>query len=276
MFGRAMTMVFSKAATTARSSAAASLLACCYCLALPAPYSTRTILGCSAAFVVPRRSVLGFAARSTSIHSTSATTAASMSVATKKVLIPIADGSEEIETACITDTLTRFGATVTVASAMPTNSNGLLVCTMSRGLKVVADCTMDEAAAKGGSSDYWDLIVLPGGMPGATHLRDCDPLIRLLKAQKESGKLYAAICASPAVVLATHGLIDADAKATCYPAPQFLAQLGSQGSSESVVTSNNLITGQGPASALDFALQLGQTMYGKEKRDTIAKEMLQL
>ena len=115
----------------------------------------------------------------------------------KKVLVPIADGSEEIETTCITDTLTRFGAEVTTASVMSS-----LTCTMSRGIKIVADCSIDDAVTK-----EWDLVVLPGGMPGAEHLRDCEPLIKLLKEQKRSSKLYGAICASPAVALASHGLL---------------------------------------------------------------------
>jgi protein deglycase len=93
----------------------------------------------------------------------------------KTVLVPIADGSEEIETTCITDTLTRFGAAVTVASVQPS-----LTCTMSRGIKILADCTIAEAALK-----EWDLIALPGGMPGAEHLRDSKVLIDLLKKQKE-------------------------------------------------------------------------------------------
>lgn len=101
---------------------------------------------------------------------------------TKRVLVPIADGSEEIETTCITDTLTRCGAQVTVASVMPNQ----LTCTMSRGIKVrgkgtrthrqmietiahvnisivqvVADIPIEEAI-----STNWDLVVLPGGMPG--------------------------------------------------------------------------------------------------------------
>ena len=75
------------------------------------------------------------------------------------VLVPIADDSEEIETACITDTLVRAGARVTVASVMP---EGRLQCVMSRGLKVVADTAIDAVAA-----ETFDAIALPGGMPGA-------------------------------------------------------------------------------------------------------------
>jgi 4-methyl-5(b-hydroxyethyl)-thiazole monophosphate biosynthesis len=117
----------------------------------------------------------------------------------KRVLVPIADGSEEIETTCITDTLTRFGARVTVASVKP---GGDLLCTMSRGIKIMADVSIDDAA-----KEEYDLVVLPGGMPGAEHLRDSKMLISILQKQKAAGKRYAAICAAPAVALASHGLV---------------------------------------------------------------------
>lgn len=121
------------------------------------------------------------------------TTALKMSTSAgdvKRVLVPIADDSEEIETSCITDTLTRFGASVTVASVKP---GGDLICKMSRGIKFMADTTISEAAKDG----EWDLIALPGGMPGAEHLRDSEALIALLEKQKAAKKNYAAVCAAP-------------------------------------------------------------------------------
>ena len=124
------------------------------------------------------------------------------------VLVPIADDSEEIETACITDTLVRAGASVTVASVMP---EGRLQCTMSRGLKIVADKSIEDVA-----NEAFDAIALPGGMPGAERLRDCATLTEMLKAHAGAGKTTAAVCASPAVVFATHGLLKD--VATCYPA----------------------------------------------------------
>jgi protein deglycase len=184
---------------------------------------------------------------------------------TKKVLVPIADGSEEIETTCITDTLTRFGAAVTVASVKKDD----LICKMSRGIQFKADCTMEEAA----KTTDWDLVVLPGGMPGAEHLRDCEPLIRLLRQHQASGKQYGAICAAPAVVLASKGLIESNADATCYPAPAFREAIPNV-SNEAVVVSDKMTTSQGPGTALAFALQLGENLFGKEKRDQIAKQML--
>ena len=106
------------------------------------------------------------------------------------VLVPIADGSEEIETTGIQDTLVRAGCTVTLASVMPDKRT---TCKMSRGLNVVADKAIDDC-----TGDKYDAIVLPGGMPGAEHLRDSAPLTAMLKEQKASGSgIYAAICASP-------------------------------------------------------------------------------
>lgn len=210
-------------------------------------------------------SALGFVTRSTSSQLTMS----------KRVLVPIADGSEEIETTCITDTLVRFGAEVTIASVKP---DGNLLCKMSRGIQIQADTTIAEAAQQ-----EWDLIALPGGMPGAEHLRDCAPLIELLQKQQQAQKLYAAICASPAVVLATHHLLPTANRptagggfATCYPAPVFREKLIAAGieSNDRVVVCENVTTSQGPGTSLQFALQLGEHLFGKAKRDEIAKIML--
>ena len=182
----------------------------------------------------------------------------------KRVLVPIADDSEEIETTCITDTLVRFGAEVVVASVKP---DGELVCKMSRGIKVMADITIDEATGQ-----TWDLVALPGGMPGAEHLRDSAPLISILEKQKEAGKLYGAICAAPAVVLASKGLVAEGG--TCYPAPGLREKMSSPVDGEDVVVQGNVVTSQGPGTALKFALKLGEQLYGEAKAKEIADEML--
>lgn len=182
----------------------------------------------------------------------------------KRVLVPIADDSEEIETTCITDTLTRFGADVVVASVKP---GGELVCKMSRGVKMMADIPIQEAIGQ-----EWDLVALPGGMPGAEHLRDSAPLISILEAQKSGGKPYAAICASPAVVLASKGLVGEGA--TCYPAPGLLGKMTSPNEADDVVVQGNVVTSKGPGTALKFAIALGEMMYGEEKAKAIAAEML--
>jgi 4-methyl-5(b-hydroxyethyl)-thiazole monophosphate biosynthesis len=116
---------------------------------------------------------------------------------------------------CITDTLVRAGAAVTLASV----EAGQLTVTCSRGVKIVADKPIETCEGQ-----VWDLVVCPGGMPGAERLRDSAALTRILTAQRSSGRWLAAICAAPAVVLHHHGLLG-DA-ATCYPAPKFRDQLG--------------------------------------------------
>lgn len=198
----------------------------------------------------------------------------SSDVSTKKrVLVPIGDGSEEIEVTCITDTLTRFGADVTIASVKP---DGDLICTMSRGVKIVADVTIEDAA----SQTPYDLIALPGGMPGAEHLRDSPILINLLRQQQqqqqeesEKSRFLGAICAAPAVVLKTHNLLTKGGGATCYPAPAFRDVMVNP-VDDNVVVQDQLITSKGPGTALLFAIQLGELLYGKEKADEIAAQML--
>lgn len=182
----------------------------------------------------------------------------------KKVLVPIADDSEEIETACITDVLTRFGANVTIASVMP----GKLLCKMSRGMKVEADASIEDVAKQ-----EFDMIVCPGGMPGAAHLRDSKTLISMLEKQKADDKHYAAICAAPAVVLAPNGLLDEIEGATCYPSEMFREKLKNPVDND-VAVMGNVTTSKGPGTSLAFALELGEQLYGKEIRDKIQKEML--
>jgi len=184
-------------------------------------------------------------------------------VPSRTVLVPIADDSEEIETACIQDTLVRAGAAVTVASVMP---DGRLQCKMSRGLKVVADVSIEDCAGR-----QWDAIALPGGMPGAERLRDCATLTAMLKEHAAAGRTTAAVCASPAVVFAAHGLLP-DA-ATCYPAPAFKEKLPNWSESAAVVD-GHFVTSQGPGTSLQFALKLVEILYDAAKAEEIAAQML--
>ena len=150
------------------------------------------------------------------------------------VLVPVADASEDIELACITDVLVRAGATVVTASVMP---EGRTKVKLARGLTVVADCTIKECVGK-----QWDAIALPGGMPGAEHLRDSAELKELLLAQASAGKCVGAVCASPAVVFGTHGLLPA--RATCFPVDKFKAIVGTGWEDSRVVLDGNVITSQ--------------------------------
>ena len=180
----------------------------------------------------------------------------------KNVLIPIADGVEDLETVTIIDVLRRAKANVIVASI-----HSKLDVTAARQTRIVADSLLSDYI-----DSQFDLIALPGGLPGAENLRDCEPLIQLLKTQKETGNLYGAICASPAYVLQTHGLLQ-DVAATCYPA--FHDQLSNHEQiNKHVVVSKNCITSQGPGTALEFALTLVELLYDEALRREIAGQML--
>ncbi len=179
----------------------------------------------------------------------------------KRVLVPIANGTEEIEAVCIVDTLRRAGADVTVASVET------LQVTASRGVKLVADAGISDC-----TNQTYDCIALPGGMPGAEHLRDSAPLIKLLTQQKQAGRLYGAICASPAVALQPHGLLD-KTRATCYPGMRDRLD-PAYASDEPVVVDNNCVTSQGPGTAIAFALTLVELLFGARKAREVADGML--
>lgn len=179
----------------------------------------------------------------------------------KRVLVPVADGSEEMETVTIVDVLRRAGADVTVASV------GNLQITASRGITLVADQRVEECV-----DTEFDLIALPGGMPGAENLRDSEPLKTLLLRQAEAEKPYAAICASPAVVLVHHGLLKSRS-ATCHPG--FTDRIDQDRFSESeVVVDGNCITSRGPGTAIAFALKLVEILYSREKAEQVAAPMV--
>lgn len=179
------------------------------------------------------------------------------------VLVPIADGSEEIEAVTIIDVLVRAGAEVTVASVM---EHSQIIA--SRGVKLDANCLIGSCGRE------WDLIALPGGLPGADHLAQSGPLMELVRQQLAQQRLLAAICAAPAVVLGRHGLL-ADRVATCYPG--FQEELASQAravSVERVVEDENLITSQGPGTAMEFSLALVTRLFGSEKAAAVADGLL--
>lgn len=180
----------------------------------------------------------------------------------KTVLIPISDGVEEIEAVCMIDTLRRAELDVTVASV-----HDRLNVTASRGVKITADTLLAHCETK-----TYDMIALPGGLPGSTHLAQCDILISMLTQQKDAGRWYAAICAAPAVVLQPNGLLEG-LMATCYPA--MLDQLdAAYATREGVVTDKTCITGQGPGFAIPFALTLVEALLGEQQRHTVAEAML--
>lgn len=180
----------------------------------------------------------------------------------KTVLVPVADGTEELEAVAIIDVLRRAEAAVTVASVMPQRQ-----ITASRGLVIIADELIDACVDR----DF-DLVALPGGIPGADHLRDSAPLTDILKRQYGKGKLLGAVCASPAVVLAAHGFL-ADRSATCHPG--FMDRLAcARRREDRVVVDGGIVTSRGAGTAVEFALSLVEQLYGKAQRDAVAGPMV--
>ncbi len=178
-----------------------------------------------------------------------------------KALVPIADGSEEIEATSIIDTLRRAAIVVEVAAV---GSN--LEITASRGVKLVADRLIEDC------SGPYAVIAVPGGMPGAENLAASNKLTDLLTGQAEAGRLIAAICAAPVVVLQPLGLLNAR-RVTAHPG--FFDQLEpSLASVERVIKDGNIITSRGPGTAIEFALAIIAELLGAEQAEKIAAPML--
>lgn len=182
-----------------------------------------------------------------------------------KVMVAIAPGSEEIEAVTIIDVLRRAEIEVDVVSVCP---EAKLEITASRGVKLVADCHLNDISA----GDY-QMLVLPGGLPGSEVFRDSQQLVELLKL-RQPGQWLAAICAAPAVVLAKHHICD-QAQMTCHPAFQQHIP-AEQLSQQRVVVdfAHRLITSQGPGSALEFSLSLIEHLIDKDTADSVAAPMV--
>ena len=182
----------------------------------------------------------------------------------KKVLVILADGFEEVEALAPIDVLRRSGASVTVAGLKPERGN------LVRGAHDVwVRCDVELWDVR---EDRFDAIVLPGGMPGALNLHKSEVVNSMVLDTYKRGNLVCAICASPAFVLAPTGILDGK-KATCYPGCEekysHLAFCG-----ERVVRDGNVITGAGPGTALEFGLLISEAMFGKEVSSKIHSDMI--
>ncbi len=178
-----------------------------------------------------------------------------------RICVPLADGFEEIEAVTLIDVLRRADFSVSVCSASESfHVKG------AHSIIIGADISVNEALDR-----RWEGIVLPGGMPGAEHLRDTPAVETLLKQIFEADGLVGAVCAAP-LVLGHYGLLKGR-KATCYPG--FEDRLtGATAVEEPVVVDGNVITSRGPGTVMAFALKIVEYHSGKEKAAELEETML--
>ena len=174
----------------------------------------------------------------------------------------LATGFEDMEAIATIDILRRAGIEVKSVSITDTKE-----VTSAHGITITADVLFDE-------TDFSDAIwlILPGGLPGATNLAACKPLTTLLTEHNRAGRNIAAICASPAVVLAPLGILDGR-EAVCYPGFEGKMPNATKGFTP-VVTDGNIITANGPASAVLFALSIVAKTKGEEIAREVAEGLL--
>jgi protein deglycase len=174
-----------------------------------------------------------------------------------RVLVPLAEGFEEIEAVTVVDLLRRASIEVHTASL-----DGPLVIG-SHGIAVQADMALDAVAA-----DDYAMIVLPGGMPGAEHLKNDPRVVSLLRRFAADGRYTAAICAAPSV-LAHAGLLDERA-ATSFPG--FLTAESAPGirlRHDAVVIDGKVVTSRGAGTAMEFGLALVELLEGVGARERV-------
>ena len=174
-----------------------------------------------------------------------------------RVLVPLAQGCEELEAVTIIDLLRRAGIETITAGLddQPVKA--------SRNVTLIPDTTLDKVLRQ-----EFDMIVLPGGLPGADHLDQDQRIQKLLKQMASENKFTAAICAAPKV-LATAGLLDGK-HATSFPGT--LEKLGLKSTTletNAVVQDGKVITSRGPGTAMDFTLTLIENLAGIDKRKEV-------
>jgi len=182
-----------------------------------------------------------------------------------KVCVLLAQGFEEIEAITIIDVLRRGEIDVTTLAVRGTGPGSLEVAG-SHDVTVRADMTLTA-----GAKLPWDMVILPGGVPGSMHLRDDADVQALLKKQNDRGGKLGAICAAP-LALAAAGILQGR-RATCYPSVE-KELTGATCVVEPVVRDGNVVTSRGIGTSLDFALDLVRDLRSREVAEKLRSAML--
>jgi 4-methyl-5(b-hydroxyethyl)-thiazole monophosphate biosynthesis len=179
-----------------------------------------------------------------------------------KALVFLAEGFEEIEACTIIDILRRCGVSVTVAGLSYNSVEG------AHGITVIPDKEIQDVSAEG-----YDVVICPGGAPGFINLRKNKRVLNIIKEAYAAGKLVAAICAAPAV-LADAGVLNGK-RCTIYPGMEDELERGGGIPSEGfVIDDGTIVTSKAPATALAFALKLGEKLAGEDVATEVAKATL--
>ncbi|ERH65218.1 oxidative-stress-resistance chaperone [Pantoea dispersa EGD-AAK13] len=186
--------------------------------------------------------------------------------ANASVLVCLAHGSEETEAVTTIDLLVRAGLKVTTASV---ESDGTREIVCSRGVRLLADAPLVEVA----DNDF-AAIVLPGGLKGAETFRDSPLLVETVRQGHLSGKIVAAICAAPGTVLVPHDLFPVG-NMTGFPGLKHTIPEEKWMERRVVWDPRvNLLTSQGPGTAIDFALKLIDLLVDKEQAREVASQLV--
>ena len=179
----------------------------------------------------------------------------------KKMLVPLADGFEEVEATTIIDLCRRGGVEVTVAGVSGMNILG------GQGITIVADCLIDSVEI-----DSFDMITLPGGLAGTMVLSESEVVQSILKRMKEQDKYIGAICAAP-LALHTADVLNEDF--TCYPSIENQIRAEGYHKGQPTILDGKVMTSQGVGTAIDFALNIvlelqGESTFQKLKDSILA------
>jgi 4-methyl-5(b-hydroxyethyl)-thiazole monophosphate biosynthesis len=176
--------------------------------------------------------------------------------------VPLAEGFEELEAVTVTDLLTRAGIDVITAGL---NDQPV---TASRGLKIIAQTQIAQV-----ESQLFEMIVLPGGLPGANHLRDNESVQNMLKNHAKNERYIAAICAAPRA-LERAGLLN-NKTITCFPgAFDDIENKNIKPTGRALEIDGKIITSRGVGTAMDFALALIEILSGLEKKHQVEKSLV--